>query len=293
MDAGSALLTSLEKLVEATGADSVWMRAMGTVRNARLMAGTTAGDPVIASVRDTAVLASCDIHVRRHQGRWETVAYAVIGFDASGSWSTRAGRLTYAEAEDVTVVAIGAPGSAAAGPPTAGAVAASPAAAIVDVAVPTPVRTPAVSVAPSRSDSLSSGPDSPRASLARFGAGEKLDARPAPPRSSQPPATSSPTGTGAGAWDRLAAYSAGVEDDDEDNDDEIDVDDLRPNDRLMHPKLGELRFLSALPDGSANVELIAQKVTRKLKMSAFVIVKPAEDPGKGPRRFALRLRNEA
>jgi hypothetical protein len=267
IEGGASVLESVATLAQAIGAPELWLRAIGEVREARLSSGAKAGDPVVGSVDSAALLASCDIHVQKVGGRFEVRAYAVVGFDAGGVWSTRAGRLTHAIADDVMITLV-----AGAGGTTSIAVPAAP--------TPEPVRVAPVAAAPSRSDSLNSGPDRPRASLMPERAAQTLDSRPAPPRDARPaPLKTSPSPSTA--WDQLAAFSAQMDDDE---DDDVDVDDLKPNDRIMHPSLGELRVLRVTPEGSVNVEL-KNKATRKLKMTPFLMTRT--DDGK----YQLRLKN--
>ncbi len=264
VEAGHSLLDSVETIARAMDAPELWLRAVGEVNDARLSSGGGAGDSVVGMM-PSAVLASCDIHVVKVGVRFEVRAWAVLGFDAAGTWATRAGRLTHAISEDVVLTALQGGG--------ASAVAAAPALPSAQPATVSVTRAPSVSAAPSRSDALNAGTDRPRASLMSERAAQTLESRPAPERVAKP--------APASAWDQLAAFSAQLDDDQEDD---FDVDDLRPNDRLVHPSLGELRVLRVTPEGSVNVEL-RNKATRKLKMTPFLISRM--DDG----RYQLRLKN--
>lgn len=89
----------------------------------------------------------------------------------------------------------------------------------------------------------------------------------------------------ANPWSMVAAASAAVQEEAED--DEVDVDDLKRDDILVHPdrRLDRCRVIEVHDNDMVSVLLIAARKVRKLKLSAFAIRQQADT-----REFRLEKR---
>lgn len=221
------------------------VRAAGRYCRIRLADGTSSGAVTLAD-DDGGLLLSLD-------GRWDArrseplfltaTALASLG----GQPAMRGGAVVGLVADDITV-------QLTRTTPFASATASS----IPRAAVLPPVQAkPAAAPAPARATPAPSPPQ---------------PVRPVAPVATRPAPAAPASGLD---WGAVTAYSAKVQEEIE-NSSDVDLDELRRGDVLLHPALGRCRFHEAIGEDSAKV-LLPNQSMRKLMMRVFRIVPAGPD----------------
>jgi predicted DNA-binding protein with PD1-like motif len=266
---GESLLEAIENVCAERGVTQGWVRALGTVSDVRMSTGVgNTENPVITNSGATA-LASFDASLAPLNGRPMLRAFAVVSFDAAGVWTTRGGQIGFARVDNVEVCIYPSDESVRRVPTSDGRVLlqAGAGGASTSLAASAPAPAPRPAAAPAPSASAPAAPARPAAAPAAATA----------PRPGAAPSTPSAVAAAASApsaWDRVAQVSSRLVDE-EDEDEGIDSDDLRPGDKLKHPHLGVCRVQLINKDGSANV-VLPEGRTSKLLLRPFRIVRTSQ-----------------
>jgi len=255
LDTPTDLYESLAEVGASFGARDGWVRGRGVVRDVRLSVQGPEGPVVTFESSSSATILSLDAPIS--DGVVGRVSVVVVSLE-SGAPTVHAGYVDRAVVVDVELDVTG-------GAPVAAKPAASAPAATAPVATA------------SASDAAN-----PWAAVAAASAAS-ASARPAPaaPAPAAKPAPA-PAPVAANPWAAVAAASDAVADDEIE---EVDPDELKRNDVLLHPKLGRCWVVSVINDNAVKVRL-ANRAVRKLMLTIFVIERTAE-----PNVYGLTKRN--
>ena len=248
LDTPTDLYESLAEVCASGGVARAWIRGRGTVRDVRLSVTGPRGPVVTFETAETVTVLSLDAPVTDSVvGR---VSVVVVSLE-SGAPTVHAGYVDRATVVDVELdVASSAPVAAA---PAVQALADASAASGGATSDADPWAAVAAASAATASSRPARAPTRP----------EPRKATPVMPKK---PMTSDP-------WAAVAAASDALADDEVE---EIDPDELKRNDVLLHPKLGRCWVVAVINDNAVKVRL-ANRAVRKLMLTIFVIERTSED----------------
>jgi hypothetical protein len=237
-------LDSAEDLYEALAGvaggslASAWIRGRGTLRDVRLSVPGPSGPVVVLDDDGVVTLVSMDVSV--HDGVVDRVSAVVVSL-ASGVASVHAGYVDRAMVVDIEV----------------------------DVSGSAPANTDApASVSPSRAAAQA---DDPWQAVAAASASQV----PASSGSNSAAGTSKSASNASLEPDPWAAVAAASDSLGTGPVDEVDPDELRRNDVLLHPSLGRCYVVSVINDNAVKVRL-ANRSVRKLMLTIFVLERTDE-----------------
>jgi predicted DNA-binding protein with PD1-like motif len=264
---GESLLESIENVCAERGVTQGWVRALGTVSDVRMSTGVGSSETAVVTNSGATALASFDASLAPLNGRPMLRAFAVVSFDAAGVWTTRGGQIGFARVDNVEVCIYPSDESVRRVPTSDGRVLLQAGAGGASASA-SPSASAPVAVAPRPAATSSPAPSASAPSRA------VPAPTPAPSRPAAAPAVPSAVAAAAAApsaWDRVAQASSRLAEEDEE-DDGIDSDELKPGDKLRHPHLGDCRVQMINRDGSANVALPEGR-NSKLLLRPFRIVR--------------------
>lgn len=265
---GESLLEAIESVCAERGVTQGWVRALGTVSDVRMSTGVGSAETAVVTNSGATALASFDASLAPLNGRPMLRAFAVVSFDAAGVWTTRGGQLGFARVDNVEVCIYPSDESVRRVPTSDGRVLLQAGAGGANPSAATPVATavrPTMAPAPVASGASAAKPAS------------SPSPAPAPSRPASTPSIPSAVAAAAAApsaWDRVAQVSSRLAEED-DEDEGVDSDELKPGDKLKHPHLGVCRVQMINKDGSANV-VLPEGRTSKLLLRPFRIVRAGQ-----------------
>lgn len=258
---GESLLEAIESVCVERGVTQGWVRALGTISDVRMSTGVGSSESAVVTNSGATALASFDASLAPLNGRPMLRAFAVVSFDAAGVWTTRGGQIGFARVDNVEVCIYPSDESVRRVPTSDGRVLLQAGAGGASASTSAPV-----AVAPRLSATSSAVPP--------VSAPTRAVPAPVPTRPAAAPAMPSAVAAAAAApsaWERVAQASSRLAEEDEE-DDGIDSDELKPGDKLRHPHLGDCRVQLINRDGSANV-VLPEGRNSKLLLRPFRIVR--------------------
>ncbi|MFT4703580.1 MAG: hypothetical protein ACI81R_001272 [Bradymonadia bacterium] len=249
---GAALFPAVERWIAASGLRGGWIRGFGSVSHCTF-GGT--GEPRQIGPAPELSLASLDIYFENVGSELRLRASAVVGIEAHGTHTTVAGELTAATALDVVLTLL------SSGSLRAHVDDASPAPAVPSRASET-VRTSAAKESPKKAARGVASPPAPsRASQV---------SRPSP--AIEPKKRASAPASSPADWAQVSAMSEQLQSEaDDEYANDIDVDELKPNDILLHPSLNRCLVVRVEGDDAVRVRVPNGSV-RKLMMRPFRLI---------------------
>lgn len=262
---GESLLEAIESVCVERGVTQGWVRALGTISDVRMSTGVGSSESAVVTNSGATALASFDASLAPLNGRPMLRAFAVVSFDAAGVWTTRGGQIGFARVDNVEVCIYPSDESVRRVPTSDGRVLLQAGAGGASASASASTSAP-VAVAPRPAGTSSAVPP--------VSAPTRAVPAPAPTRPAAAPAMPSAVAAAAAApsaWERVAQASSRLAEEDEE-DDGIDSDELKPGDKLRHPHLGDCRVQLINRDGSANV-VLPEGRNSKLLLRPFRIVR--------------------